>query len=70
MKSLDKNLEIELHEYDYECGDGCCHHFGTIVTVNGTQLPMHNQDAATILREVLTHLGYEVEIKETYYKDE
>ena len=59
-------LNINLTEYTYECGDGCCTNFGTITTVNGVDLQCHNQDAETILRQVLEHLGYEVEINCSY----
>ena len=59
-------LNISLTEYTYECGDGCCTNFGTVTTVNGVNLPFHNQDTATILQQVLEHLGYEVEIESKY----
>lgn len=56
-------LKINLTEYGYSCGDGCCYNYGTITTVNGVELPFHNQDAVTILIQVLEHLGYKVEIE-------
>ena len=56
-------LNINLAEYTHECGDGCCTTYGTVTTVNGVELPCHNQDAETILRQVLEHLGYEVDIE-------
>ena len=56
-------LKINLTEYGYSCGDGCCYNYGTITTVNGVELPCHNQDAGTILSQVLEHLGYKVEIE-------
>jgi hypothetical protein len=59
-------VKIELNEYNYTCGDGCCTNYGTVTKVNGEELPFHNQDVATILRGVLEKLGYEVEIEETY----
>ena len=59
-------LNISLTEYTYECGDGCCTNFGTVTAVNGVDLPYHNQDTATILQQVLEHLGYEVEIESKY----
>ena len=59
-------LNISLAEYTYTCGDGCCTDFGTVTTVNGVELPCHNQDAETILRQVLEHLGYEVDIESSY----
>ena len=55
-------LEIILDEYDFECGDGCCTNYGTITKVNGVEMPFHNQDTETILKQVLNHLGYQVEI--------
>ena len=61
-----KKLKIKLTEYHYKCGDGCCDTFGTITEVNGVELPCHNQDAETILRQVLEHLGYDVEIESEY----
>lgn len=58
-------LKIELEEYGYSCGDGCCYNYGTITKVNGVELEFHNQDAATILEQVLKHLGYDVEVINT-----
>ena len=66
MKKTDK-LIIELNEYMYNCSDGCCTNYGTVVVVNGEAMKLHNQDTATILSQVLDHLGYEyVEIIETF----
>jgi hypothetical protein len=65
-KDSKPTLKINLHEYSYHCGDGCCLNYGTITTVNGVKLPLHNQDAGTILRQVLEYLGYEVEIENTF----
>ncbi len=56
-------LKINLTEYGYYCGDRCCYNYGKITTVNGVELPCHNQDAGTILSQVLEHLGYKVEIE-------
>lgn len=55
-------LKITLHEYSNYCGDGCCYNYGTITKVNGVELPCHNSDSETMLRQVLEHLGYKVEI--------
>lgn len=57
-------LNIKLTNYSYECGDGCCTDYGTIVEVNGEEMPFRNTDASTILEQVLTHLGYDVKITE------
>jgi hypothetical protein len=67
---MSKKLKIELNEYCHECGDGCCTNYGTIVKVNGEEMPYHNQDTSTILEQVLQHLGYEVEIIQTYNSEE
>ncbi len=66
---MEKELKIELHEYSYTCGDGCCYNYGTITTINGEELSCHNTDTATILKQILEHLGYKVEIDETYKYD-
>jgi hypothetical protein len=66
-KESSKNkINIELIEYNYKCGDGCCDNYGTITKVNGVELDSHNQDAATILEQVLQHLGYDVIITHEY----
>ena len=59
-------LNIDIQEYYNTCGDGCCTNYGTITKVNGVELPSHNQDTYTILKQVLEHLGYDVEINETF----
>lgn len=64
LKKL-KPLKINLHDYAYNCGDGCCFNYGIITTVNGVELPCQNQDVKTILTQVLEHLGYNAEITTT-----
>jgi hypothetical protein len=64
-----EKLNIDMHEYYHNCGDGCCTDYGTIIKVNGVELASHNQDAYTILKNVLEFLGYEVEINETFEGD-
>lgn len=61
-----KKIKIELHDYSHECADGCCTDYGTIVKVDGVEMPYINQDTCTILEQVLNHLGYEVEVIETF----
>jgi hypothetical protein len=63
-------LNIKIDEYSYKCGDGCCDHYGTVTTVNGMELPCHNQDAETMIRQILEHLGYEVEMESLYNGEE
>lgn len=59
-------LKIEFNEYNTTCTDGCCTDYGTETKVNGVELFSHSQDTATIVRNILEHLGYEVEIVELY----
>ena len=61
-----EKIKIELDEWMYECGDGCCTNYGTTTKVNGVEMELQNQDTATIVEQILQHLGYEVEIIETY----
>lgn len=62
-------VKVELKEYMYTCGDGCCTDYGTIVKVDGVELPYRNQDVSTILEQVLRQLGYEPEIINEYEYD-
>jgi hypothetical protein len=61
-----QKIKIEIDEWMYDCADGCCTNYGTTTKVNGEEMPLINQDAGTIVRMVLEHLGYEVELIETY----
>lgn len=60
-----QKLKINLNDYWWKCGDGCCDNYGTITTVNGVEMDAHNQDAYTIIKQILTHLGYNVEITQS-----
>jgi hypothetical protein len=31
----DKEILIELEEWDHTCGDGCCYTYGTNIYING-----------------------------------
>lgn len=64
-----EKLKIELIDWTYDCADGCCTNYGTTTKVNGKEMPLINQDVGTILKMVLKHLGYDVEIIETYEND-
>ncbi len=61
-----KSIHILLKEYSYTCSDGCCTDYGTITELNGEELPLHNSDTYTIIKQILENLGYVVEIEETY----
>ncbi len=59
-----EKLKIELNEYNYTGTSNDI--YGMQVIVNGETMPYHNMDTATILEQILEHLGYEVEIEHTY----
>ncbi|HRH58105.1 MAG TPA: hypothetical protein PLS10_10645 [Chitinophagales bacterium] len=59
---MKEKLQISFNEYYHNCSDGCCTTYGTVTIVNGVELEFHNQDIETIVRQILEHLGYEVEI--------
>lgn len=61
-----KDIKIELDDWMWTCGDGCCTNYGTTVKVDGVEMPLQNQDRGTIIEQILTHLGYKVELIETY----
>jgi len=60
-----KKTSIKLHRYSGYCWDGCCYEYWTIVTVDWTEMPYHNDDTWAILEQVLWHLWYTVELEET-----
>ena len=59
-----EKLLIDLEEYDYTGSSNDI--YGMVVKVNGVVMPYENMDVDTILEEVLTHLGYDVEINRIY----
>lgn len=61
-----KKVKIAIDEYNYKCTDGCCDHYGLSVQVDGVELPCENMDLGTQVRQILEHLGYEVDLIETY----
>ena len=63
---VNKSLIIEFNEYDYQCADGCCDNWGFEVRVNGVELNAQNLDVQIQVRQILEHLGYEVEIINKY----
>ena len=56
----DVKLKIELTDYNSDSYND----YGTITKVNGELLPFRNMDRATILEQVLNHLGYTVDVIE------
>jgi hypothetical protein len=66
---MKKKIKIEIDEWVHNCSDGCCTTYGTTTKVNGEEMPLINQDVGTIVTMILEHLGYEVELIETYNEE-
>ena len=58
-----KKIKIELESWSQ------CEDYGTVTKVNGVKLPIMNQETGTIVKKILEHIGYEVEVIETYEFD-
>jgi hypothetical protein len=61
-----KDIKIKITDWTHTCSDGCCTTYGTNVNIDGVDLECQNQDVSTILRNVLEHLGYKVDIETIY----
>ena len=74
-----KKIKIELRNWDYTCGDGCCTDYGVSLFMDGKEMEhpdstegdyIPNQyigdDVSLALLSILTKLGYDVEITETH----
>jgi len=58
-----EKLNIELKNWHYQCGDGCCDLYGTDIYLNGEKLDEQNaDDSRNALKAVLEKLGYEVDL--------
>ncbi len=56
-------LSIKTQNWSHTCGDGCCDTWGTDVFINGNKVTQGDySDTTEIIKEVLEHLGYEIEI--------
>lgn len=62
-------VKITFEDYSYKCGDGCCDMWGTVTTVNGVELPFHNEDVDTIVEGILNALGYDCEVDRIFEED-
>lgn len=63
MNKIPNQLNIELNEFDYTGSSNDI--YGMEVKVNGELMPLNNMDTATILQQVLEHLGYKVTIAQS-----
>ena len=71
---MNEKVEIELREWHYRCGDGCCDDYGTELYLNGEKLEhpegstpnFLGEDVPNALKAVLLKLGFDVSVEYTY----
>lgn len=63
-------IKININEWHYQCGDGCCDTYGTRTTIDGIELENQNQDVCSVVKQVLEHLGIKAEVSFSYNGEE
>lgn len=63
-----KKIKIEFIEYENTCADGCCTSYHTLVKMNGATI-CDDDGTYSVLKKILTHLGYDAEVTGTYVYD-
>jgi len=62
-----QELVIELEDWDYRCGDGCCYEWGVGISINGEDLDsigfVGSNDVEVGIVRILEYLGINYEIK-------
>ncbi len=66
MKERSK-ININLNEWHYKCGDGCCDMYGTEISFNNEECENEyaGDDVEKSLEFILTKLGIDFEITHT-----
>ena len=61
---MDSTIKIEIKEWNYRCGDGCCDTFGTSLIINGDECINSNAggDVYQALEFLLQKLNVKYEI--------
>lgn len=57
-----RKVIIEIEDWEYECGDGCCYDWGTILRVNGSQLIDRFDGNVYVIEGILQMLDIDYEI--------
>lgn len=56
-------LKVEVKDWSYTCGDGCCYTYGTEIYINDKLVSRGDYNSIEIiLKDVLENLGHKVEI--------
>lgn len=57
------SVVLKTNAWEHNCGDGCCHTYGTDVWINDVKVTQGDFDSIqSILKDVLESLGYKVDI--------
>jgi len=63
QNAVSSSVVLKTNSWQHNCGDGCCHTYGTDVWINDIKVTHGDFDSIqSILKEVLESLGYSVEI--------
>lgn len=68
---MNEPVKIKLHEWTYECGDGCCFDYGTEVSVNEKVISKNTDDIGGVIQAILNELNINCEIEHSndYYDE-
>jgi hypothetical protein len=56
---------IEINDSSWQCADGCCTWYETLIKVNGVEI-CKDGGLEDVLKAVLKHFGHEVDVTKTY----
>ena len=60
---MEKEIIITLEDWDYECGDGCCHMYGTEISVNGEKC----ENQYVLCNPYIKHMFMQEDVLNQYY---
>lgn len=66
-----QEINIELRDWDYTCGDGCCYDYGTELLIDGETIDDETSsylgdNVQRSLEEVLKKTGFKFKIEHGY----
>lgn len=63
---MSKPLTLQIEEWDYNCGDGCCYEYGETLSIDDEEVYKSHMEFIDrdLVKTILKHLGYSVEWQE------
>lgn len=55
-----KEIDLKFEDWNYSCGEGCCHYYGTDIFLNDKKVDFNGDSIEGAVKAVLEHLGYKV----------